>query len=181
MPAKLYAGGGFTLASGLPAKHLAAWDGASWSEAGGGTDGFVRALQSWTYGGEPALFVGGDPLFPGSSTPSTVGVLTAGGWQPLAVPGTGQGRVNAFALFNDGAGQRLHAAGRLQMTNQFVSALMRLDANGWTDAYGGPWQGYYEGLSVRSVNEGGVRALYLGTNHGLRRLAGGKETPLSAL
>jgi hypothetical protein len=40
----LYVAGSFTQAGGVPASHVAKWDGASWSTLGSGLNNFVRAL-----------------------------------------------------------------------------------------------------------------------------------------
>ncbi len=40
----LIAGGDFTSAGGLPAAHIARWDGAAWAPLGAGLDGVVFAL-----------------------------------------------------------------------------------------------------------------------------------------
>jgi hypothetical protein len=58
----LYAGGSFTAVGGLPADRLAKWDGASWSEVGGGVSDTVAALGVFDdgSGSGPALYVGGD-------------------------------------------------------------------------------------------------------------------------
>jgi hypothetical protein len=52
----LYAGGDFTEAGGVPANHIAKWDGSSWSALGSGLDGPVYALAA---DGAGHLFVGG--------------------------------------------------------------------------------------------------------------------------
>ena len=52
----LYVGGGFTTAGGLPANHIAKWDGRTWSTLGSGLDGGVNALA---VDGAGHLFVGG--------------------------------------------------------------------------------------------------------------------------
>jgi hypothetical protein len=56
----LYAGGEFTTAGGGLAKHIASWNGTSWSALGSGVDDRVLALVVHDDGGDPALFVGGD-------------------------------------------------------------------------------------------------------------------------
>jgi len=52
---KLYVGGKFTQAGGLPANYIASWDGTTWSDVGGGTNNFVYALYSL----DSNLYVGG--------------------------------------------------------------------------------------------------------------------------
>ncbi len=55
----LYLGGGFTHAGGERALWLAAWDGQSFTEPGGGTDDTVYDLQVFDDGSGPSLFVAG--------------------------------------------------------------------------------------------------------------------------
>lgn len=55
----LYAGGYFFEAWGIPAKHIAKWDGAAWSAMGEGLDAPVKAL-AWD--GANLYAAGGDPV-----------------------------------------------------------------------------------------------------------------------
>lgn len=56
---ELVAGGDFQKAGGSPARHLARWNGSSWSTFGSGADRTVRALLAVT-SGTPALWLGGE-------------------------------------------------------------------------------------------------------------------------
>ena len=59
----LYAGGDFNSAGGVAVNNLARWDGASWSDVGGGVtgdaDAAVNALTVLDDGSGPALYAGG--------------------------------------------------------------------------------------------------------------------------
>ncbi|HZM00765.1 MAG TPA: hypothetical protein VFD43_10980, partial [Planctomycetota bacterium] len=60
--AALYAGGGFSSAGSVHARHIARWDGTSWSALGSslsGGYGGVEALAVFDDGQGPALFAGG--------------------------------------------------------------------------------------------------------------------------
>jgi hypothetical protein len=62
---KLIAGGKFTLAGGVPANHIAAWDGDSWSTLETGTSGVVLALTVYDgslIAGGSFVTVGGVPV-----------------------------------------------------------------------------------------------------------------------
>jgi hypothetical protein len=61
MPELLIAGGGFSMAGGIPARNIAAWDGAQWSALGPGTIGSVRALTVWNN----TLVAGGEFYYAG--------------------------------------------------------------------------------------------------------------------
>jgi hypothetical protein len=59
----LYAGGNFSSAGGFPARHLARWDGTTWSALRGGwidTRVFSLAVYDDRSGGGPWLYVGGE-------------------------------------------------------------------------------------------------------------------------
>jgi hypothetical protein len=55
MPELLIAGGGFTVAGGLSAVGIAAWDGMSWQALGPGVDGAIEALEVY----DNQLYLGG--------------------------------------------------------------------------------------------------------------------------
>src|SRR5262245_23594298 len=55
LPPLLIVGGAFSAAGPMPVHNLAAWDGSTWHDVGGGTDNTVRSLA--TFGGD--LIVGG--------------------------------------------------------------------------------------------------------------------------
>ncbi len=66
---KLYAGGTFTQTGlGVPARHLAEWNGTNWVEVGGGTDDFVWAL----FAKNGNLYVGGEFKHVGSGIPANL-------------------------------------------------------------------------------------------------------------
>jgi hypothetical protein len=69
----LYAGGFFTIAGGVPANHLAKWNGTSWSAVGSGVSGIVYSLG--TYNGN--LVIGG--LFSAAGGVSANGIALYNG------------------------------------------------------------------------------------------------------
>lgn len=56
----LYAGGGFTSSGATSTSRVARWDGASWSQVGGGLSGTVRAFAVHDDGSGPSLFAARD-------------------------------------------------------------------------------------------------------------------------
>lgn len=58
----LFAGGDFTMSGATPARRIAKWNGASWSEVAGGANGRVRAFASFAGvdGAAATIYVGGD-------------------------------------------------------------------------------------------------------------------------
>jgi len=74
----LVAGGNFTHSGNIPMRHLAAWDGSTWTEIGGGVNRDVRALAVHNEG----LFVGGS--FDSAGTVPTSGIAEwNGAWSAL--------------------------------------------------------------------------------------------------
>jgi len=113
----LYAGGGFTTAGGVPANHIARWDGVSWSGLGSGTGGsaypFVYALTVYDdgTGGGPALYVGGGFTTAGGVPANRIAKWDGTSWSALG-SGVNDG-VFALTVFDAGtqAGAALHAGG----------------------------------------------------------------------
>lgn len=73
----LIAGGGFTMAGGVPAHHVAKWDGAQWDSLGSGVGQFsyeyVRALTDHA-----------DTLVVGGTFPGNVRRWDGSAWQPMS-------------------------------------------------------------------------------------------------
>ncbi len=99
----LYVGGRFTTAGGVGVSNIARWDGASWSDVGGGVtggeDAAVRALAIFDDGTGPALHVGG--LF---TSAGGVPVSNVAKWDGVAWSAVGDGlddTVRALAVADD--------------------------------------------------------------------------------
>jgi hypothetical protein len=100
----IYAGGQFTLASGVTARRVAKWDGSAWAALGSGIDdGEVNALL-WDASG--SLYAGGSFDAIGGVSISGLARWDGAGWHPVG-NGT-NGTVNALAM--DPAGN-LYVAG----------------------------------------------------------------------
>ena len=106
---RLIAAGSFSLAGGVPAQKIAAWDGVAWHPlgngiAGGGQVHALSAVQTGDPTGRPCLYVAGSFISP------SLGVArwSGGAWSPLA---TISGTVNALAVHDDGTGPALYAGG----------------------------------------------------------------------
>jgi hypothetical protein len=113
---RLFAGGLFTTAGGHAASNLASWDGAAWTEVGGGTDNTVIRMAVFNGGGGPALFVGGSFATVNTPAPIVVNAIArwdGEGWDDL------DGGINspivttasALAVFDDGSGSSLFVGG----------------------------------------------------------------------
>lgn len=115
----LYAGGFLSAADGIATNYVARWDGATWSPMPGlegGASGTVHALAGFDDGTGPALYAAG--RFHSASGVLVYGVAKWNGatWSPLVGPsGTGVGTslstVYDLAVYDDGSGPGLYAAG----------------------------------------------------------------------
>ncbi|MCP4657767.1 MAG: hypothetical protein GY856_20355, partial [bacterium] len=116
----LYAGGWFRTAGGTAVNHIAKWDGTAWSalrgSGGTGTDGAVYALAVYDDGTGEALYAGGWFRTAGGVEANLVAKWDGTAWSALTAPG-GAGIdgqvVQALAVYDDGSGEALYAAGRL--------------------------------------------------------------------
>jgi hypothetical protein len=104
----VYAGGIFTTAGGVPANHIARWDGTAWSAMGSGMSDIVMALA---IDGSGNLYAGGFFATAGGVTAHCIAKWDGSSWSPL---GTGFGRfgngIYISALATDGSGN-LYAGG----------------------------------------------------------------------
>ncbi len=137
---RLYAGGAFTTAGSAPdAAGLARWDGAEWSAVGGGVagtpgSGLPRVLDLAIYddGTGASLYAGGYFTQPSRCMARWDGAA----WQPV---GTGMNGTNglavveALAVFDDGGGEQLYAAGNFDTAGGTpASWIARWDGSAWS-------------------------------------------------
>ncbi len=99
---KLYAGGRFLNAGGIPVSYIASWDGSVWADLEGGVNGYVTALTYYNN----TLIAGG--YFTSANGPANYIASWNGSlWSPLGSGmGGAQGQVMALTVFSD-----LYAAG----------------------------------------------------------------------
>lgn len=79
---KLYVGGWFTVAGGVPATNLAVWDGQNWTQIGGGvgdSNGLVAAIEFH----EDCIYVAGRFSKAGSVSARNIARWTGTHWEPL--------------------------------------------------------------------------------------------------
>ncbi|MFM9996120.1 MAG: hypothetical protein ACKVU4_10000 [Phycisphaerales bacterium] len=105
----LVAGGDFTLASGLPATHVARWDGERWQPFGPGLDWQVFALAEFDDGTGPSLFAGGSSITQPIGSSPFLAKWAGTSWTAL---GTGvNGMVRTLCVYDDGSGAALYVGG----------------------------------------------------------------------
>jgi hypothetical protein len=70
----LYAGGDFTTAGGVPANHIAMWDGSTWNPLGSGVVGRSNSyvILSLAWDGSEGLYVGGDFMYAGGKPSANI-------------------------------------------------------------------------------------------------------------
>src|ERR1035437_6455149 len=78
----LYAGGYLITAGGLPANHIAQWNGSAWSALGSGVNDSVRALSAY---GADHLFVGGNFSQAGTNVSPYIAQANMGSGPPVIV------------------------------------------------------------------------------------------------
>jgi hypothetical protein len=128
----LYAGGGFGSAGGVPANGIARWDGSSWTALGSGTSDDVHALAVYDDGGGPALYAGGAFTLAGGVTVNRIAKWDGSTWTALG-GGMGPGLVHALAVYDDGGGPALHAAGAFTLAGGVtVNRIAKWDGSTWT-------------------------------------------------
>jgi hypothetical protein len=168
----LYVGGGFTGAGGIDANRIAKWDGSRWAAVGSAFSGnsFVSNLLAFDDGGGSALYAAGGIALEGTSAG---GVVKWNGRQWSAVRGEVGLRsvtANALAVFDDGSGPALHAAGWFtgaDGTNVSGVRLAKWDGMQWSAVGHGVNNSI---LTLAVFDDGTGPALYAG---GFFTMAGG--------
>ncbi len=128
----LVVGGEFSMAGGVAAANLAAWNGISWSPLGGGTTNMVRALCVFDDGTGPALYVGGSFSRAGNVLVQGIARWDGASWTALA-DGVAGG-VFALIVFDDGTGPALYAGGYfiIGTPQGLIDHIAKWDGKAWS-------------------------------------------------
>ena len=160
----LYAGGGFLLANGQVVNQIARWDGTSWSGVDGGVDHYVQSMTVFDDGNGPVLYVGGYFSNAGNVAAERVARWNGSTWSGVGGGLKGfSGGVHDFAVFDEGNGPTLFAAGSFSGPPLVPRYVARLDGNDWT-ALGTP-SGSLMNSSVNALavfDDGEGRGLFVG-------------------
>ena len=142
---RLYAGGDFQSASGVPCSSLARWDGATWEPVSTGATGdgaTIYALRVEQEGTGSALYVGGDFTHLGGVAAKSIARLDGAGITPLGSGITGgawTGVVTSLASYDDGGGRALLVGGQFGNAGGVAAACLARYRNG-------AWSGVGSGL-----------------------------------
>jgi hypothetical protein len=157
----LYAGGNFGTIDGVSARRLAKFDGATWSEVGGGflytgpVPTSVTALAVYDDGTGPALFVGGRFLSAGGVYAPNIAKWDGANWSPL---GSGSSVPQSMVVFDDGSGPQLYVTGGVGSVPA-AFGLARWNGTSWSSVGGSLSNG--SGAQALAVHDDGTGpALY---------------------
>jgi hypothetical protein len=168
---RLYAGGNFEYAGPVPARRVAVWQtGVGWRAFGAGLGGDVTALRLHDDGAGVTLFAGGAFTSDGGGAPLHY-VARWNGTAWLDVGMGFNGAVDALAVYDDGTGVKLFAAGAFTMSGSIpVAHIARWDGVAW-----GPVGTGANGrvMALLAFNDGSGVRLYAG---GQFTAAGGVPT-----
>jgi trimeric autotransporter adhesin len=133
---RLFAGGTFLAAGGMPANGIARWGGGGWSTIGTGVSGTVNALARFDDGSGLALYSGGFFRGAGGELDHSLARWDGSHWNALGrgvVAGTIPGEVRALAVFDDGSGPALVVGGRFSRAGDTQThAIAKWDGSNWS-------------------------------------------------
>ena len=167
---ELYAGGGFSVAGGLPIKTVACWNGIEWAALAGSSGtwmGGIRDLAVFDDGTGSALFAGGSFTQVSGVAADRIAKWNGSVWSPLAGP-SGNGvdaRVDALMVFDDGTGPALHVGGWFDTAGGVtVNRIAKWNGSAWSALTGpsGTGVGEFAVLALEVFDDGGGPDLYAG-------------------
>jgi hypothetical protein len=154
----LYAGGEFRTAGSIPARSVAAWDGAQWSGLGEGLEGRIDSLALYDDGSGAGarLHAGGAAI---------IAVWDEESWQ--TVGGGVAGPVCALGVHDDGTGPALYVGGFFETAGGVpVTNIARWDGSSWSAVGdglpGGDAPSTCAVWDMVTFDDGGGNALYAG-------------------
>jgi hypothetical protein len=163
---RLYATGELTSVNGIQFHNVARWSGTQWEPLGSGLNRPANALLVFDDGSGPALYVGGKFTTAGGLPASRIARWNGQSWGSV---GSGlmygnnhsSSEVRSLAVFDDGRGPRLMAAGTFSTQTNPVSGgtVAAWDGLAWS---GLDSRAYGDGYMVCSTVESGAAALYVG-------------------
>jgi hypothetical protein len=143
-------------------KHIARWDGTSWSGVAGGitslpADGKVMSLQVYADGSESKLLVGGYYSAVDGIPASSIASWNGTTWAALGTGVTGD--VRTMAAWDDGGGPALYAGGFLAAPGGSFG-LARWNGSTWSSVGGGVATAAVQ--TLRAFDDGSGSRLFVG-------------------
>jgi hypothetical protein len=161
----LYIGGDFSEVSGVSARNVAKWDGASWSALGPGLSREVEALIGGSVGGERFLYALGEFPLAGTLVVNNVARWDGVNWSAMqgglvnAGFGNGGGAL-AFASLGDGAQSSLFVGGVMRGAGDVdVLSIAEWDGDSWAKLGDGLDGGVF---ALETFNNSGGETLVVG-------------------
>jgi hypothetical protein len=153
---RLYAGGTFATADGVPAGGIASWNGAAWSTLGAGVAGApvagaqsrVSAMIAFDDGTGEKLVVGGSFTTAGGLPANSIARWDGAAWSTMSSPFL---EVFALAVHDQGTGPALYAAVSVLIGGSVIHGVAQWTGTTWVPV-GGPTDGPV--LSLTSVDIG---------------------------
>jgi trimeric autotransporter adhesin len=159
----LFVGGSFTTAGDTTAFGIARWSGSEWHFIGHVWDGAVWSIAAYHDGTTHALFIGGTFTTVGSAVASRIARWDGVVWSAVGGDGMNAGTVNAMAVFNDGTGLHLYAAGNFERASGLFSRnIARWDGERWRTLGSAP---AVEVIGLGSFDSGSGPELHVGVSH----------------
>jgi hypothetical protein len=190
----LYAGGGFTIAGGAGANHVAKWDGSSWSALGSGVDDSVQTLAVDSSGN---LYASGNLKLGGTTSVNDVTKWNGSSWSALgsgldnnlsSLPGLAQ----VLALAFDSSGNLYAGGGFIKAGGTNANYIAKWNGSSWS-ALGSGMDTNVQALAVDSsgnlyagggfIKAGGTNANYIAKWNGSSwsALGSGMDSSVQAL
>ncbi|MEM1179196.1 MAG: hypothetical protein AAGM22_12680 [Acidobacteriota bacterium] len=159
----LYVGGEFPSADGVDSAYVAVWDGSQWTSLGTGMSYHVNALAVFDEGSGPNLFAAGGFAQAGGVPARYIARWDGVAWSPVGAASGAEVPVYALAVFDDGTGPVLYAAGGFNtMGGVPVDSVAKWDGSAWS-AVGAGFEGVPDTVRTLTVFDDGTGpALYAG-------------------
>lgn len=162
----LYAGLELSWSLNCPVPNgVAKWDGHGWSGVGGGlASGRVYCLAVYDDGSGAALYAAGHFTAIGGVPAENIAKWDGASWSALG-SGLAFGPIYDLAVFDDGSGPALYAAGRIRAAGEMpANNIARWDGTAWSalgSGLTGGWMGG-EGWAIAVHDDGSGPALFVG-------------------
>jgi hypothetical protein len=168
----LYVAGLVTSVGGVPVSGIARWDGAQWSDVGGGVDGVILDMAVYDDGTGPALYAAGRFSLAGGVPVRNIARWDGSAWSAVGlglISLDGRPQITTLTVYDDGDGPALYAAGRFDAIGggaaEPFTNIARWDGSAWSPLGAGvtTWSRTLAAVQAMAVHDPGDGArLYVG-------------------